>query len=273
VNVNLSGIVDGGAMRSLNGTQSRGGRNSQRENIIQARQQEQQRELELRQKEDERIAVIKDRMAEVSGDRELTLQMRTAEIDLLTHRIKQIHQARTDRETARAELEAIRNQVLIEEATAPENRRNEDDETYENREEAEEARNRVQIDGLTRIAVGMDNLSVLRQTRASLVSELGHLERAMDSPNSNTIKIGIVAHTDVLEAGQGVFISQHFGRGVDDFRNHHASRLNKAIGRTNVAINMAVADMYRESARLQENQLGDYHEREEQVWESPTEDE
>ena len=273
MNVNLSGMVDGGMMRSLNGTQSRGGRNSQRENIIQARQREQQRELELRQKEDERISVIKDRIAEVSGDRELTMQMRTVEIDLLTHRIKQIHQARTDRETARAELEAMRNQVLIEEATTPENRRKEDDEAYETREEAEEARNRTQMDGLTRIAVGMDSLSILRQTRASLVSELGHLERAMDSPNSNTVKIGIISNADVLGAGQGVFISQHFGRGGDDFINHQASRLNQAIGRTNVAINMAVADMYRESARLQENQLGDYREREEQLWESPAEDE
>ncbi|MCL2855851.1 MAG: hypothetical protein FWE21_09580 [Defluviitaleaceae bacterium] len=271
MNVNLSGIVDNSILRSGGSVQNGRGRNSQRENIMQARQQDRQRELKIRAREDERIADLQERMGEALANRELSLDTRKMMAQSFADRIAQIHRQRADRETAAAELEAMRTQALIEANTAPENRRNQDEDKYETREEAEEARNRAQIDGLTRIAAGMDNVASLRQVRTSVVSELGHLERAMDSPAANFIKIGgLGQNADVLMAGQGIVVSQHIGRGADDFRNHQAGRLNQAIGRIDGAINMSIANMYRESTRLQENRMGEYEE--ERIWESPADD-
>jgi len=201
--------------------------------LMQLRMQERKREMQLREKEDERIRALSEKMADVRGS-DMELDLKQHVLESLTNQINQIYENREQREQMAAEQEMMRKKAVLEEATQ-----------MRDVPMPEEEGN---IQGLTRIAVAQDRLSELQQTRASLTEQAGHLERAIHSENSNYTLVGGGAGVDTIIAGQR-------GAGQNDFRNQELAKLNLGIARTNAAINQAIASMYRDSAKLQEDWL------------------
>ena len=212
-----------------------GGRGGLQTELMQMRLQERQRELQMREKENERIKLLTERMSEVkNSDMEWNIKQNT--IESLTNQINQIYKNRAEREIMTAEREMMRQKAVVEEATQV-------------REEVlAEAEDDDNIQGLTRLAVTQDRISTLQQTRATLAQEAGHIERAIYGENSNYILIGSGHGVETIIGGQT-------GLGADDYRNQQLAKLNLGIARTDAAINQAVASMYRESARVQEGWL------------------
>ena len=257
-----------GAGGNMDGLRRSGGRNARRANIIQDRVIEQQRELQIREKENERITALRERMHKIGGNMEMDFEIRRLKISSLSDQILKIYENRTRREEVAAEREMMRQKAVIEETTSFREDSPEQDEIGRDPEKAEELAQRENIRGLTRIAVSMDTIHTLRQTRASMASEAGQLRRDMESENSNYVKIGIVAAdstvVDIIKSEQSGFGNP------SDFRNRQLNRLNHGISRLDAAINSAVSSMYRESSRMQESELAHHNERDEEYRENET---
>jgi hypothetical protein len=239
---------------AMGGRRRTGSRDARRANIVQERLEEQRREMQIRQSEDERIRELQERIRRTMNDDELNSDIRHMLVTGLTHRIQQIHELRAQRETLTAEREMMRQQALIEDTAQI---REPPEKEYETEEEAEEAQERANIRGLTRVAATQDTITTLRRTRAALASEAGIIRRAISSENSNQVVFGT--------APDGVIYNVQTGTGNPyDFRNQQVSRLNQGIARTDAAIKSAIATMYRENAQVQNSQLAEYRERAEQ---------
>jgi len=227
------------------GTQRRvGGRNGLNTDLMQLRLQEKRREMQLREKENERIKLLNERMDEVRSDSNIDRDLQQIMLDSLSKQINQIHENRAEREIAAAEREMMRKKAVIEETT----------QVREDMMPANEDDDEGNVMGLTRIAAGQDRITHLKQVRAGLVAEAGHLERAIHSPNSNYTLIG---------SGHGVetTISGQRGLGANDYRNQQLAKLNLGIVRTDAAINQAISSLYRDSARMQEEGLAERNSR------------
>jgi hypothetical protein len=200
--------------------------------------------------EERRQALEAERQAN-ENDRQLLL----AKLEIrLKQTIDQIAESRRMREELANEREMLRQKAIIQDITQiREERPNYSRLLEEDEEEAEERQEREKIRGMTQIAATRDNISSLRQTRAALASEAGQLSRAMASGNSNYTK----ASTEGAS-------SQQSGFGGSDFRNRQLGRLNQGISRIDAAVNFAISDMYRESARMQDDQLTVYRQPEEE---------
>jgi hypothetical protein len=216
---------------------------------MQERLQERQREMQIREAEDERIRNLQERIRETNNS-DISSDARFMIVSGLTDRIQQIYERRAEREVLAAEREMMRQQAIIEETTQ---KQEVPEQNYDDPEEAEEARERSNIRGMIMFAASQDTINTLRQTRATLSEEAGHIRRAIKHENSNYIKVG----SDTRD----VIVSAQSGTGnPNDFRNQHLSRLNRGIAGTTAAINIAVAAAYRENSRPQESQASEYSE-------------
>ncbi|MCL2852289.1 MAG: hypothetical protein FWE20_04535 [Defluviitaleaceae bacterium] len=235
------------------GQRRSGGRISRRDSIVQERIQERRREMQLRAREDKQIRDLQERMQKIKSS-DMDFDLRMSKVSSLVDRINQIHENRAERESIAVEREMHRQKALIDENSRVREEQAEQDTIHKDREEAEEERERSAILSLTQIAVNQNNISVLRQTRAALAEEAGHVRRAIENDNSNYVKVG----------SEGIFSVQSGYSDPHDFRNRHLSKLNLGIARTDAAINSAVISMYRESAKLQESQLTQYRQQPEE---------
>lgn len=237
--------VRGGSPFSAGGS---GGRLAAlRQRIMEQRMNDQRREMQIRERENqiindlhERITLIKE--SDDSGE------AKRAMISGIIDRIAQIHENRAERELLAVEREMQRQKTLLEEianATEEEHNQNAPDRTKDP-EEAEKERERQFTVGMTRIAVGKDNIRNLKRTRAALEGRAGHLRRAIGSPNSNSVKTGSYPYQNSVE----VIISVRSGHG-DDFRNHELARFNEGIARTSAAIDTKLGRLFRQTADMQ----------------------
>ena len=244
--------IFGNASGIMPGRQRTGGRAARRENIIQSRVTERRRELELREKENERIGRIKERIDRINSSTEINADVRRNITESLQIQIEQIYKAREAREALAFEAEMKRKHMLINDPGAPEERpESKQVEVPKEPEEAAREQEQQKLFDLTRIAASKENLAEKQRVRAGLAMEAGHLQRAMESPNSNTVKVGSYSGLDINE----VVISAHSGFGGDDFRNGQYNKLMRGISGLDAAIKATVSGMYRESAKAQKEYL------------------
>jgi len=237
------------AVTANNGLRS-AGQTTLKDRVIQQRLQDRQRELRIREREDERIALIQEEMAFIQSS-DMDFELKKSKLSSLTNRIKNIYEARQDREALDAEREMMRTKALLEESERAEKPPNSDD-SQKKPEEIEEAKQRDSIMGMSLIASKQDRLNILQRTRAALKAEAGHLGRAMGSPNSNYVKIGAAPGEDLVIASQSGYGNP------GDFRTSQLEKLNLGISKTTAAINHTIASMYKESSNLQESQLAEH---------------
>jgi len=230
------------------------GRGTLRERITQQRLQDRAREMRIREREDERIAAIHEEMAliKVSGD--MSFELIKSKLSALTNRINNIHEARADRELINAEREMQRTKKLLEESSSSSTERKDKNDSHKTQEEIEEKKEREAIADLSHIAATKDRISTLRQTRANLKREAGQVQRAVESENSNYVKIGVIP--GLLNSDEGLVIAAGSGfANPNDFRNRHLNKLNLGIVNTTAAINHSIARLYRQSTAIQEANL------------------
>jgi len=233
-------------------------RNGLQTDLMQLRLQEKRREMQLQEKENERIKLLTERMSEVKNS-DMDWNLRQSVLESLTSQINQIYENRAEREVMAAEREMLRQKAVLEETTQMQERPTNANE-YQDPQEAEEAGERDMMKGLVRLSVTQDRITTLRQTRAKLAEEAGHISRAIHSENSNYTLIGSGAG-EVIIGGQS-------GLGPNDYRNQQLAKLNLGIARTDAAINQAISSMYRDSARWQAEGLANATDRNDNVQEA-----
>ena len=238
------GILD----RPLNRTS---GQN--RQNRLQQRTAEREREMQIRERENEFIKKIKEQMAQVK-DSEMDNDLKRLALSSLEDQIRQIHEARAERERLALEREAARNQIEQEE------RRREKEERARAKaakhEDPEEAAERAKIRDMTLMSARMDKVSSMSTTRARLQSEATQLEQDIEnSRNLSNNAAEEVRNRNVLKGtiGPEHVISWQTNQG--DFRQGHLENLNAGIAGLDAAINAQVAALYRDSQEMQETQL------------------
>jgi hypothetical protein len=231
-----------------------GRKNALQTELMQMRLQEKKQEMHVRERENERIKLLTERMSEAKNS-DMAPELRQNVLDSLTQQINQIYENRDRRELMAVEREALRQKAVVEEATemrdAPENNANVRED--KDPQEAREAGERDMMKGLVRLAARQERIGALRQTRAALAEEAGHISRAIHSENSNYTLIG-------YGGGEVIVVGQSGLGNPNDYRNQQLAKLNLGIARTDAAINQAVSSMYRESAKLQEGWLAEQQE-------------
>ena len=236
----------------MNSPQTAGrGRNARIAQIKQSRLEDQKRELKIRQREDERIKELHEKIQVIKTSDDLSIDQRFRAIESIAFRIEQIHESRLKREQLANERELVRQQMLIDETTQMKDRP-EQDKVYKDQEEAEEAQEREGIRSLTRLAAQKDTMSTLRSTRAQYNIEAGMLGRAIENDNRGSAKIGRVPGASTIH---DIIFSVRSGFNSYDFRNNHLGQLREAIAGLDAAIQTGIANMYRESLQYQESQL------------------
>ena len=182
----------------INGNRRMGARNSRIAQIMQDRLREREREMQIQERENEMIKELNERINETKLNTDLDRDTRQLVIQGYVDRITRIHEGRAEREALAAEREIMRQQAVIEETSRTGEVPNQEHDT---KEEAEEAKERASIKGLTRLAVAQHTINTLQRTRASLSSEAGQIRRAIESDNSSQVKIGIVGSDNLLASG------------------------------------------------------------------------
>ena len=227
--------------------------------LMQMRLQEKKHEMQMRERENERIKLLAERMSEVKNS-DMDLNLKRDVLDSLSNQIKQIYENRSQREQMAAEREMLRKKALLEEATQMRDlpRNNANVREDKDPQEAREAEERDMMKGLVRLAAQRDRIGTLRQTRAKLAEEAGHISRAIHSENSNYTLVGSGANVETTVAGQSG------PSNPNDYKNQQLAKLNLGIARTDAAINQAVSSMYRESARMQEGWLAEQQQKPEE---------
>ena len=234
-----------------NASRRPGNRNAFRADLMQMRLQEKRREMQIREKENERIKLLTERMTEARNNFDMDPRLRQSILDSLSRQIDQIYKNRTEREAMAAEREMMRQKAVLEEATRVRDERPDNADEDKDPQEAKEAGQRDMMKGLVRLDAAQKRISTLRQTHAGLAVEAGHLHRAIHSENSNYTLIGSGHGAETVVGGQS-------GMGnLGDYRNQQLAKLNLGIARTDAAINQTISSMYRESARAQEGWLAE----------------
>jgi len=237
------------------------GRSSRRENILQARLHEKEREMKIQERENEMINSLKERMERLVNreDGNMDYAQRRLLIEGLEHRIKRIQDRRAERALRAEEMEVKRQQLLLEEATTMQEPPPEEDvqEANEDEEEREERGRRAFTKGLVKLAVNFESISNLRQSAATMRLRAGMLRRVMEGENSNTVKTGNIMGSSPIPIETIHTVQSGFT--IDgDFRQQELSQLMEGISRTEAAIKSAVSQAYKNTAYLQEGQLALY---------------
>jgi hypothetical protein len=262
MNINIANNMNTNAfnsnLRALDNRARAGGRNSRQAAAIQDRIREREHEMKLREKEDERVMMLRERMGKVR-DSDMDVKQKFDMLESLEGRIKQIYDNRANREEMAAERELQRQQAILEEASQMQQENTpRQSEAYNTDPEKEEERQRhAEISGITRIAVAKDKINELQRTRGSLKTQAWHVKSAMSSENSNYVKVGTIPEISAGEVRKEaeIITNVQSGFGNNDFRNRHLNKLNEGIVKIDAAIKYAVSDMYRESAKKQEDRL------------------
>jgi len=248
MNINISSSNNTMRMPARNDT-----RTGRIDRLTDMRARLREREDAQRKREDARIQRLGERMNTQLQNPELTAEMRTQIIRGFNMQIEQIYRNRADREAEAAEKEAAIMQMILEENTRPEQREEQEESRYESDEEAKERIERERLTGLTQIAISQDRITALRQTRAAMANEAGHLRAAMDSDVASMAKVGVVPRGDSVE----VITSFNPIRGNDNFVNNQYNKLREGISRLDASIMHATATMYQQSASAQEAYLAE----------------
>jgi len=231
-------------------------RSARRDQLIQDRLAERQREMQKQKKEKERINNIKARMSDIMADEDLSRDIQRHKITSLTGQIAQIYESREHRQALAAEREASRQHEVLSELMQPEERP-QNNLLYKIQcpDEAEEEEQNNKIANVTRFAAARDSITLKARTRAVLAAEAGQLRRALESPNSNTVKVGIIGSERKIQPDAGIIISSHTGFGGNDFRNTHYANLKRGIAGLDIAINSTISNIYRDSMKTQEEHI------------------
>ena len=241
------------AARTLGGHRQAGNKTGLRDRIMQERLQDRKRELRLREREDERINALHEKMAKINSCEDTSFDLKKLKLSGIAERINRIYEARAEREVFAAEREMMRTKALLEESARAAEEQPNRNESQKDPEEIEEAGQRDSIAGLSRIAAKKDRLSTLSHTRAVLVRDTGYIQRALEHENSNKVKIGVIPGG---AGGDEWVLSVQSGRGnPNDFRNRQLNKLQPGIINTTAAIHHTIASMYKESSKMQENRL------------------
>ena len=226
-----------------------------RQSRLQQRAAERERELQIRERENEFIKKIREQMAQVK-DSEMGDELKRLTLSSLEDQIRQIHEARAERERFAIEREAKRNQIEQEE------RRREKEERARAKaakhEDPEDAAERAKIRGMTLMSARMDKISSLSQTRTRLQSEATQLEQ--DIENSRELKKNAADDVRQRNVTHGTIGPEHvisWQTNGSDFRLGHLENLNAGIAGLDAAINAQVAALYRDSQEMQDTGLGE----------------
>jgi hypothetical protein len=228
-------------------------RDARRNNIIQERLADQRREMQKQENERERINDLLERIDAIEKCEETNPRLKNSLISSLHDKIDQIYAGRTEREKIAVEREMLRQQALLDDMAQIREKPPEEP-LHEDPEKIEERQQQSQIFTMTRIAITQDTINNMRNVRANMVREAGHLGRAMGSPNSNYNKIGVIYRGS--EVRSDIIINRQSGFGGNDFRNNQLRKLNEGITRLDASIRASIISMYRESVQAQEEHLG-----------------
>ncbi|MCL2199896.1 MAG: hypothetical protein FWB80_13340 [Defluviitaleaceae bacterium] len=250
---------------------------SRRRDVMQERAAEQEREMRLREMENERIANLLEQIDITrANENELSDDVVNLTISMLNEQINQIHMNRSEREMMAIEREMLRQQSEMEERMRERERaaeqRAENQAQNKTQEELERAQERSQIKGMTSIGATLDNISTLSRTRAQLSAAATRLEGEADFDmhrqrianqeirsfvsQSNIRDIEIMRETGAsIRPMQIGHLFSNNPLAPDTFRGRHLANLNVGVARTNAAISSQVSAMYREGQRMQEQQL------------------
>ena len=224
-----------------------------RQNRLQQRTAEREREMQIRERENEFIKKIKEQMAQVK-DSEMADDLKRLTLSSLEDQIRQIHEARAERERLALEREAQRNQIEQEE------RRREKEERARAKavkhEDPEDAAERAKIRDMSLMSARVDKINSMSTTRASLQSEAAQLEQDIDnSRNLSETAAEEIRNRNALHGTVGPEQVMSWQTNSGDFRQSHLGNLNAGIAGLDAAINAQVAALYRGSQEMQETQL------------------
>ena len=224
-----------------------------RQSRLQQRTAERERELQIRERENEFIKKIREQMAQVK-DSEMSDDLKRLTLSSLEDQIRQIHEARAERERLAIEREAKRNQIEQEE------RRREKEERARAKaakhQDPDETAERAKIRDMSLMSARVDKINSLSTTRARLTSEAGQLEQ--DVANSQSLSENAAEAVRQRNAMYGTIGPEHvisWQTNGGDFRQNHLENLNAGAAGIDAAINTQVAALYRDSKEMQETQL------------------
>ena len=224
-----------------------------RQSRLQQRTAEREREMRIRERENEFIKKINEQMAQVK-DSDMDDDLKRLTLSTLEDQIRQIHEARAERERLAVEREAQRNQIEQEE------RRREKEERARAKaakhQDPEDAAERAKIRDMSLMSARMDNISSMSTTRARLTSEAEQLSQDID--NSRSLAENAAEAVRLRNARYGTTGPEHVANwqtNSSDFRQGHLENLNAGIAGLDAAINAQVAALYRDSQEMQETQL------------------
>ena len=224
-----------------------------RQNRLQQRAVEREREMQIRERENELIKKIKDQIAQVK-DSDVDDDLKRLKMMSLEDQIRQIHEARAERERLALEREAQRNQTELDE------RRREKEERARAKaakhEDPDETAERAKIRDLSIMSARLDKINSKSATRTRLQSEATQLEQDID--NSQSLSKNAAEAVSLRNATYSTIGPEHvisWQTNSPDFRQGHLENLNAGIAGLDAAINAQVAALYRDSQEMQETQL------------------
>lgn len=224
-----------------------------RRNRVNERIAQREREMQIRERENEIIRKIKEEIARVESS-DMADDLKRLTLMSLGEQIQQIHDNRSEREQLAIEREMRQNKMEQEERQREKEERGRA--KAERHMDQEEAMERAIVRDLSLIGARMDSISSLKTTRARMVSEASQLEQ--DLENSKTLSRDAAQQARQRNAMHGTIGPEHVistSSNPKDFRQTHLQNLNEGISRLDSTINSQVAALYRDSVRMQETQL------------------
>jgi hypothetical protein len=251
----------------------RNGQNNQqmgrRRDLMQERMAAHGREMKMRESEDKRIANLNEEIFRVQTS-DMAEDVKNLTISMLEEQITAIFMVRAEREQLAIERELQRQQQEMDERMrererAAQGARNEN----KTEEELEEEAERSTVRNLTNIGTRLENIGALQRTRASMSAEATRLRGEADFDNCRMRRANEAIIADVirsnLESGgppmEPSFLFSGNPLSTDKFKGRHLQNLEVGISRLSSNINNQIGAMYRDSQKLQEEQLRIYREK------------
>jgi hypothetical protein len=261
---------------------------------IQQREVEREREMRMRDMENKRIDQLNAEMDRVRESEDMEEYAKRLTLVSLTRQIGQIHINRQEREQLAVEREMKRQQAEMEERMREQEERmreqreaNRPDPQTE--EELQQAIANETTRGMTMISANIDNIRTLSHTRARLSAEATRLENEagtsqtrqevwsdivygraltqtmrdketlqeiLNDPNTTPEQaMNAMATFAGKMRGAAASVNPDPYSLLDGYHGRQISDLNTRIARLDVAILSEISEMYRESQRMQEEQL------------------
>jgi len=238
-------------------------RGERKRDLMQERVAAHEREMRMRETEDKRISKLNEEIFRVE-ESEMSDEAKKLTIAMLNEQINSIFMTRAEREQAAIEREMQRQQQEMEERMRERERLAQESQT-ENKteEELQAAAERSAVRGLTAIGTRLDNISSLKRTRASMNAEATRLRGEGDFDKSFVRQSNqkIIAHASATGASVSFLFGGNSSLSADTFKGRHLINLGAGISRLTSNINHQVSSLYRDSQKLQEEQLRIYREK------------